>query len=88
MSAIRVFLILGCAGFLVQSYAADWSTDIEEVFPIRTVRVEHSGHPRGWGTLVSPILVVHRGTRGREAAATMFLGPGHGTDVFSRSDPN
>ena len=54
--------------------AANLNAEVDEVYPIRTIRIENNERPRGWLNPISPIPVVHRSTVGREAASTLFLG--------------
>ena len=60
-------------------HAASLNAKVDEVYPIRTVRIENNERPRGWLNPISPIPVVHRSTVGREAASTLFLGVPRGS---------
>ncbi len=74
MKLPSLIILLGIVGHSSIVAAANWAADIEEVYPIRTVRVEHNGRPRGWANPISPIPFVHRTTIGREGADTLFSG--------------
>lgn len=81
-------LFLGFLLFPLAAYAATWKAEVDEVYVLRDVRVDHSDErPRGWLNPFVPIPVVHRVVYGREAAATLFLGVPGGGIGFSETDP-